>query len=267
MIDSIRAKKSLGQNFLKDPLYLCKIADAAQVGPEDQVLEIGPGLGHLTAVLAKRAQRVLALELDTRLIPVLEREFSGQDHVAIVHADALDYPYGELTGKWKAVANLPYYISTPIIQLLIDHRDKFSTLTLLLQKEVAQRIASPPGNKEYGFLSVLVQLSAEPRIEFMVPAGAFTPVPKVDSAVVTLRMREHPAAAKTDKAFLISVLKAVFSQRRKTLRNGLKPLAIPLERLDAVPGQTGIDLSRRAETLSIEEFCALADFLREQQAS
>ncbi len=267
MIDSIRAKKSLGQNFLKDPHYLCKIADAAQVGPEDQVLEIGPGLGHLTAVLAKRAQRVLALELDTRLIPVLEREFSGQDHVAIVHADALDYPYGELTGKWKAVANLPYYISTPIIQLLIDHRDKFSTLTLLLQKEVAQRIASPPGNKEYGFLSVLVQLSAEPRIEFMVPAGAFTPVPKVDSAVVTLRMREHPAAAKTDKAFLISVLKAVFSQRRKTLRNGLKPLAIPLERLDAVPGQTGIDLSRRAETLSIEEFCALADFLREQQAS
>ncbi len=262
MIDSIRAKKSLGQNFLKDPLYLCKIADAAQVCPEDQVLEIGPGLGHLTAVLAKRAQRVLALELDTRLIPVLEREFSGQNHVTIVHADALDYSYGELTGRWKAVANLPYYISTPIIQLLINHRDKFSSLTLLLQKEVAQRIASPPGSKEYGFLSVLVQLSAEPRIEFMVPATAFTPVPKVDSSVVTLRMREHPAVCKTDKPFLISMLKAVFSQRRKTLRNGLKPLALPPERIDAVFGQTGIDLSRRAETLSVEEFCALANFLR-----
>jgi len=264
MIDSIRAKKSLGQNFLKDPLYLCKIADAAQVGPDDQVLEIGPGLGHLTAVLAKRAQKVLALELDTRLIPVLERQFAGQEHIAIVHADALEYRYGELTGKWKAVANLPYYISTPIIQLLIDNRDKFSTLTLLLQKEVAQRIASPPGSKEYGFLSVLVQLSAEPRIEFMVPAGAFTPIPKVDSAVVTLRMREHPAAARTDKAFLISLLKAVFSQRRKTLRNGLKPLALSPERLEAVPGQIGIDLSRRAETLSVEEFCTLADFLRGQ---
>jgi len=267
MNESIRAKKSLGQNFLKDPLYLCKIADAAQVGPDDQVLEIGPGLGHLTAVLAKRAQKVLALELDTRLIPVLEREFCEQKHITIVHADALDYPYGGLTGKWKAVANLPYYISTPIIQLLIDHCDKFSTLTLLLQKEVARRIASPPGSKEYGFLSVLVQLSAEPRIEFMVPATAFTPVPKVDSAVVTLRMREHPAAAKTDKVFLISMLKAVFSQRRKTLRNGLKPLALPPERLEDVPGQTGIDLTRRAETLSIQEFCALADFLRKQQAS
>jgi 16S rRNA (adenine1518-N6/adenine1519-N6)-dimethyltransferase len=263
MIDSIRAKKSLGQNFLKDPHYLFKIADAAQVCPDDQVLEIGPGLGHLTAVLAKRARRVLALELDTRLIPVLEREFSGRDHVTIMHADALDYPYAELSGTWKAVANLPYYISTPIIQLLIDHCDKFSSLTLLLQKEVAQRIASPPGSKEYGFLSVLVQLSAEPRIEFMVPAAAFTPIPKVDSAVVTLRMREHPAVCKTDKAFLISMLKAVFSQRRKTLRNGLKPLALPQERIDAVPGQTGIDLSRRAETLSIQEFCALADFLRE----
>lgn len=263
METSIRAKKSLGQNFLKDPLYLCKIADAAKIGPEDQVLEIGPGLGHLTAVLAKRAHKVLALELDTRLIPVLEREFSGQQHVTIEHADALDYPYGSLTGRWKAVANLPYYISTPIIQLLIDHQDKFSTLTLLLQKEVAQRIASPPGSKEYGFLSVLVQLSAEPRIEFMVPAGAFTPVPKVDSAVVTLKMREHPAACKTDKAFLISMLKAVFSQRRKTLRNGLKPLAILPEHLEAVTGKTGIDLSRRAETLSIEEFCGLANFLKE----
>jgi 16S rRNA (adenine1518-N6/adenine1519-N6)-dimethyltransferase len=198
---------------------------------------------------------------------VLEREFSGQDHVTIVHADALDYPYSKLTGRWKAVANLPYYISTPIIQLLIDHCDKFSTLTLLLQKEVAQRIASPPGSKEYGFLSVLVQLSAEPRIEFMVPAAAFTPIPKVDSAVVTLRMREHPAACKTDKTFLISLLKAVFSQRRKTLRNGLKPLALPQERIDAVTVQTGIDLTRRAETLSIEEFCVLADFLREHRSS
>jgi 16S rRNA (adenine1518-N6/adenine1519-N6)-dimethyltransferase len=262
MTDSIRAKKSLGQNFLKDPLYLCKIVDAAQVGTEDQVLEIGPGLGHLTAVLATRAQRVLALELDTRLIPVLDRQFSGQEHITIVHADALDYRYGDLTGKWKAVANLPYYISTPIIQLLLGHQEKFTSLTLLLQKEVAQRIASPPGSKEYGFLSVLVQLSAEPRIEFMVPAGAFTPVPKVDSAVVTLRMREHPAACKTDKPFLISLLKAVFSQRRKTLRNGLKPLAISPERLEAVQENTGIDLTRRAETLSVEEFCTLADFAR-----
>ena len=118
---------------------------------------------------------------------MLERQFIGQEQITIVHADALDYPYGELTGKWKAVANLPYYISTPIIQLFIDHCDKFSSLTLLLQKEVAQRIASPPGSKEYGFLSVLVQLSAEPRIEFMVPAAAFTPVPKIPQNRAELR--------------------------------------------------------------------------------
>jgi len=261
MNESIRAKKSLGQNFLKDPHYLRKIVDAAQVGPDDQVLEIGPGLGHLTHELARRSRSVLTLELDTRLIPMLEREFCEQKHITIVHADALDYPYGSLTGIWKAVANLPYYISTPIIQRLLENRSRFTSLTLLLQKEVAERIASPPGSKEYGFLSVLVQLSAEPRIEFMIPANAFTPVPKVDSAVVTLHMREHPAATGTDKAFLISMLKAVFSQRRKTLRNGLKPLAIPTACLDTALQSTGIDLSRRAETLSIDEFCLLAGFL------
>jgi 16S rRNA (adenine1518-N6/adenine1519-N6)-dimethyltransferase len=261
MIDNIRAIKGLGQNFLKDPHYLNRIADAAQIGPEDQVLEIGPGLGHLTAILAQRAQKVLAIEVDDRLISRLQKAFSSCRNFKLIHADALEFDYGSLEGRWKVVANLPYYISTPIVQRLIVRCDKFSSLTLMLQKEVAERIASPPGGKEYGYLSVLVQFYTVPRIEFKVPPGAFTPSPEVDSCVVTLTLRSQPAVMVSDEAFFIRVIKAAFSQRRKTLRNSLKQLKAPKDRMDAVLSSTGIDLGRRAETLSVEEFGKLADLL------
>lgn len=261
MIDNIRAKKSLGQNFLKDPYYLKKIADAAQIGPGDRVLEIGPGLGHLTRILAERAARVLALELDDRLIPQLRREFGTAGNVELVHADALEFSYETLTGAWKVVANLPYYISTPIIQNLLQHRSAFTTLTLMLQKEVAERIVSGPGSRDYGYLSVLVQLHAEPRLAFTVPPGAFTPAPKVDSAVITLELRRAPLLLPQREDVFIRVVKAAFSQRRKTLRNALKQLEVSPERMAGALQATGIDLGRRAETLSIEEFGRLADFL------
>lgn len=256
----IRPKKSLGQNFLKDPHYLRKIVDAAGVTDRDQVIEIGPGLGHLTAALAERAQKVLALELDERLISPLKEQFRDNEKIEIVQADALEYPYQSLSGKWKVVANLPYYISTPVIQRLLACRDIFSSLTLMLQKEVAGRIAALPGGREYGFLSVLVQLYAKVRIEFAVPAAAFTPRPEVDSAVITLRMK--PLAETIERDFLIKVLKAAFSQRRKTLKNALKQLDIPGRTMDMALDRTGIDLARRAETLSVQEFVALADFLK-----
>ncbi|HXY62203.1 MAG TPA: 16S rRNA (adenine(1518)-N(6)/adenine(1519)-N(6))-dimethyltransferase RsmA [Nitrospirota bacterium] len=258
----IRPKKSLGQNFLKDPYYLTKIADAAKILPEDNVLEIGPGLGHLTRMLAGRAKRVVALELDERLIQPLKLEFETNPHIAVIHADALEYPFETLVGKWKVVANLPYYISTPIIQQLITHRDKFINLTLMLQKEVAERIAAPPGGKEYGFLSVLVQLFAVPKIEFKVPPGAFTPRPEVDSAVMTLVIRDRPAVPVHDEEFFKVLVKAAFSQRRKTLRNSLKQLNVSKEVMRTVLDKTGIDLGRRAETLTLEEFGHLADCLR-----
>ena len=261
MIDNIRAKKSLGQNFLKDPHYLGRIADAAQIGPGDQVLEIGPGLGHLTAVLIQRARKVLAIEVDDRLIPHLQDKFSAVPNFELLHADALEYDYGSLIGRWKVVANLPYYISTPIIQRLIVYREKFTSLTLMLQKEVAERIASPPGGKEYGYLSVLVQFYTVPKIEFKVPPGAFTPRPEVDSIVITLTLRDRPAVLVKDEAFLIRLIKAAFSHRRKTLRNALKQLEAPKEKMDAAFNSTGIDLGRRAETLTVEEFGKLADFL------
>src|SRR5574341_2648777 len=248
---NIRAKKSLGQNFLRDPHYLDKIADAARISSDDQVLEIGPGLGHLTQVLLQRAKKVLAIEVDDRLIPHLQGEFSSAQNLELVHADALEYSYKTLSGRWKVVANLPYYISTPIIQRLIVEREKFSSLTLMLQKEVAERIAAPPGGKDYGYLSVLVQYYTLPRIEFKVPPGAFTPKPEVDSSVITLTIRDTPAVLVRDEAFFISVIKAAFSQRRKTLRNSLKQLELPKAKMDSVLADTGIDLGRRAETLSV----------------
>lgn len=261
MFESIRAKKSLGQNFLRDPHYLNRIADAARIGPEDSVLEIGPGLGHLTHVLMQRAGAVLAIEVDDRLIPHLQAEFAAAQNFTLLHTDALEYDYDSLAGRWKVVANLPYYISTPIIQKLILHRSRFISLTLMLQKEVAERIASPPGSKEYGYLSVLVQYHTIPKIEFKVPPGSFTPSPEVDSMVITLAMREHPAVSVKDEQYFIRVVKAAFSQRRKTLRNSLKQLEIHADKMDAVMQQTGIDLGRRAETLTVEEFGRLADFL------
>ena len=257
----IHPKKSLGQNFLTDPHYLRKIVDAAQVSPVDHVLEIGPGKGHLTRELAARAGRLIVIELDDRLVPLLREDFGGASNVAIVHGDALQYDYGSLPGTWKVVANLPYYISTPIIQRLIAHRDHFMTLTLMLQREVAERIAADPGGREYGYLSVLVRYFAVPRLEFTVPAGAFTPRPKVDSAVLTLVMRERPEHPVADEDLFLRVIKAAFSQRRKTLRNSLSQLGFPRGLMDAVAAGTGIDLGRRAETLSVVEFGVLADFL------
>jgi len=264
--EQLRPKKSLGQHFLKDPYYLKKITDSARIGPDDQVLEIGPGLGHLTRELAAKAKRVIAIEFDKRLIPSLRQEFSDTAKIEIVHADALEYQYDTLPGTWKVVANLPYYISSPIVRKLLQFRDKFTTLSLMLQKEVAERIASPPGGKEYGFLSVLVQFYTEPKIEFMVPANAFTPAPEVDSAVITLTVRKNSPLQVKDEGFLMRVVKAAFSQRRKTLRNALKQLDVPRESMEKVFAATGIDLGRRAETLSIDDFGALADFLYGQHA-
>jgi len=259
---SLRAKKSLGQHFLTDPHYLTAIADAARIAKGDRVIEIGPGRGHLTRELLARAQAVLAIELDEQLISPLKEEFPGAVNLEIIHADALTYRYAELEGTWKVVANLPYYISTPLIRRLIDHRSQFSTLTLMLQREVAQRIVSPPGSKDYGFLSVLVQLYAEAAMLFTVPAAAFSPRPEVDSAVIALSIRSRPCATIGDENFFFRLVKAAFSQRRKTLRNALRPIGISHDTLEELEQTTGIDLRRRAETLSIDEFSLLSNHLQ-----
>jgi 16S rRNA (adenine1518-N6/adenine1519-N6)-dimethyltransferase len=259
MYDQHLPKKSLGQHFLKDPHYLRQIADAARLGPDDQVIEIGPGLGHLTNELATRSRRLIVIELDDRLILPLRETFAGMPNVEIVHGDALTFDYRALAGTWKVVANLPYYIATPLIQRLLDQRAAFTLLTLMIQKEVAERIAATPGGKEYGFLSVLVQYHAVPHIEFLVPSGAFTPRPKVDSAVITLMVRERPEFIAASETLFQRVLAAAFGKRRKTLRNALGALGIPREVLEKVARDAAVDLGRRAETLYVAEFVRLAN--------
>ncbi|HUK99699.1 MAG TPA: 16S rRNA (adenine(1518)-N(6)/adenine(1519)-N(6))-dimethyltransferase RsmA [Nitrospirota bacterium] len=257
----IRAKKSLGQNFLKNRFYLNKMVDAALASHEDQILEIGPGLGHLTSELAKRVKKVTAIELDERLIPFLRNKFHTYKNVEIIHADALEYSYKSLHGRWKVVASLPYYLSTPIIQKLILARNTFISITLMLQREVAERISALPGGKDYGYFSVLVQLYAAPRIAFHVPPEAFSPRPRVESAIITLAIRNSASVLLKDEAFFMLVVKTAFSQRRKTLKNALKQLDIAQEKMNMVMSETGIDLGRRAETLAIEEFGRLANYL------
>lgn len=259
----IPPKKSLGQNFLVDESVCDRILDAAEVGPSDTVVEIGPGHGVLTRSLVQAAGRVIAIELDERLFHKLRRELGGHGNLDIIQGDALRFPYEELPGPVKVVANLPYYISTPIITRLIAARGTVSRMVLMLQKEVVERIAAPPGGKDYGYLSVMVQLYAEAESLFVVPAESFDPVPKVDSAVARLIVRAAPAATCRDYALFERVVSASFSQRRKTLKNSLKAANQFTDEGIAALADSGIDPIRRAETLSVAEFAALTEFLFE----
>jgi 16S rRNA (adenine1518-N6/adenine1519-N6)-dimethyltransferase len=256
-------KKSLGQNFLVDESVIAKIVAAAGLGPSDAVLEIGPGLGAMTRPLAGAAGHVAAVELDEGLLLRLKDDLKDLNNIDFIHGDALKFPYEGLPRKVKVVANLPYYISTPIITRLIGAREKITTMLLMLQKEVARRITAQPGGREYGYISVMVQLYTEARLLFDVPNWAFNPVPKVDSAVVKLVIRDEPAAKVKDYALFEKVVGASFSHRRKTLKNTLKASGLFTDEGLAAMGETGIDPSRRAETLTVAEFGKLADFLFE----
>lgn len=259
-MSDIRAKKALGQNFLTDMNTVAMIAEAADIRPDDNVLEIGPGLGVLTHVLAERAGHVTAIELDERLFHKLNRELD-YPNLDVILGDALRFPYEQLEGKFKVVANLPYYISTPLVSRLIDARENISTMVLMLQKEVAERLTAPPGGKEYGYLTVMVRLYADAKMLFTVSKEAFDPVPKVDSAVIRLDVRETPAAPCSDYVLFEKVVSAAFSQRRKTLRNTLKGSGMFTPEGLATLENSGIDPGRRAETLSVAEFAQLTDFL------
>ena len=248
------AKKSLGQNFLFDPAILGRIIEAASIGPDDTIVEIGPGPGRLTTLLSKVAKKVLAIELDSDLYKKLQDELAGRENVELVLGDALKYRYDDL-GSFKVVANIPYYITTPIIFSLLAARDNLVSMTLTIQKEVAQRIVANPGTKDYGVLSLAVQYHADPEIKFIIPAGAFRPVPKVDSAVIHIHIRKTPKVIVADEALLFKIIRAGFSQRRKTLSNALKPL---MPDIKDVLIDTGIDPGRRGETLSMDEFAILA---------
>ena len=250
-------KEHLGQNFLSDPSVLVRIISAADLSPEDTIVEIGPGPGRMTRMLAERVKRLIAIELDHDLYQKLAGDFIAYRNVEIVHGDVLQFPF-ETLDVFKVVANIPYYITTPIIFRLLDAKQNLRSMTLTIQKEVAQRIAASPGSKDYGVLSISTQYHTEPEIRFIIPKEAFRPVPKVDSAVIHMAIRKAPPVSVRDEKLLFSIVRTAFSQRRKTLSNSLKSLN---QDIKSVLSTAGIDPRRRPETLSIAEFALLSDLL------
>jgi len=257
----LKFHKSLGQNFLIEKSFLEKIIASAQIGKEDDIIEIGPGLGSLTQLLAENAKFVHAIEIDQRLVAVLNKIFEPYNNVKIVHGDALSVDYNSfVTDNSKVVANLPYYITTPIIMNLLEGNVPLKSITVMVQKEVAERMVATPGGKEYGALSCAVQYHSEAKLVCKVPKNVFIPSPKVESAVVTLKIRENKAVDVAPKAFF-RVIKASFGQRRKTLVNALKgsgSYSMSKDEILDVIREMGLNDMIRGEQLGIEEFAVLA---------
>lgn len=255
--------KSLGQNFLTDQNVLDDIVNGSNVCEEDFVIEIGPGVGTLTKELLKKAKKVCAVELDSELIPILTEELKEFPNFELIHKDALKVDFNELIGEEKSVkvvANLPYYVTTPIIARLLKEGYKFKSLTIMIQKEVAERIASEPNCKEYGALSILVQYYCDTEILRKVPPTCFIPQPKVDSIIIKLDRLDEPRVKVKDEELFFKIVRQSFNMRRKTLRNAIKSLGdVSGDHIEKVFNDAGIDPRRRGETLSIEEFGKLAD--------
>ena len=254
-------RKKMGQNFLIDSSIVDGIVAAAELSCPDHVLEIGPGIGTLTQGVAESGANVVAVELDRKLVGVLAKTLIDYDNVRVVQGDILkvDISRAMSVDSYKVVANLPYYITTPIIMKLLEERLPISLLVAMIQKEVALRMIASPGSKDYGALSVAVQYYTEPEIMFVVPPTSFIPAPKVDSAVLRCRIRKLPPVAVDSEPDFFKVVRAAFCQRRKTLGNSLKGGSLAEATVAAMLEQTGIDGKRRGETLSLAEFAALAN--------
>jgi 16S rRNA (adenine1518-N6/adenine1519-N6)-dimethyltransferase len=258
--------KSLGQNFLINQEVLDSIVDAVEIDNETSVIEIGPGIGTLTQELARKAEKVVSIELDEGLIPVLSETLSNYKNIKVLHEDALKVDFKQLIQdeglkKVKVAANLPYYVTTPIITKLFEDKPGIDSITVMIQKEVADRIAAGPGTKDYGALSLLVQYYSEVAAICVAPKECFIPEPKVESEVIRMNIRQMPAVSVRDEKFFFAVIRAAFNMRRKTLWNALKPLGLSTENLKKAFEDSGIDPQRRGETLSMEEFGRLADII------
>lgn len=261
-------KKGFGQNFLIDTNVLDNIADAAGICEEDTVLEIGPGFGSLTQVIAERAKKVIALEIDNRLIPILNETLADYKNIEIINMDVLKSDIEKLSkeknnGKpFKIVANLPYYITTPIIMDLIEKRNAVESMTVMVQKEVAERMQAGPKDGDYGALSIAVQFYSEASIDMIVQPSCFMPKPKVASAVITLKLRDKPPVEMKDKELFFKLVKCAFGQRRKTLLNTLcnqGGFDMNKEEIAEIIRSSGLDEKIRGEALGIKEFANLSD--------
>ncbi len=259
-------RKRLGQHFLVDRNILNKLIRIAEVDQEDVVLEVGPGLGEMTLELVRKAKRVIAVEIDPKMVEVLKKKTTSFPNIKILQKDILEVDFDQLfrqVGKpFKVVANLPYQISTPLLFRFIESRKLFSNLTLMLQKELAERIVALPGSKAYGALSVLTQMASHPSIQFKIKPSAFFPPPKVESVVLQIVWRKDQMMKLEEEDWFRRVVKASFSHRRKTLINSLKNSGLPLPHsIEERMTKVGIDPRRRPETLSIEEFIHLSKAL------
>ena len=267
-------QKKFGQNFLIDTHVLDKIIRAAEITKEDMVLEIGPGIGTMTQYLAEAAGKVIAVEIDRNLIPILSETLSMYDNVRIINEDVLKLDIRKLAEEEnqgrpiKVVANLPYYITTPIIMGLFEGQVPVESITVMVQKEVADRMQTGPGSKDYGALSLAVQYYAKPYIVANVPPNCFMPRPKVGSAVIRLTRHDTPPVQVKDEGLMFEIIRASFNQRRKTLANGLNNssrLSYPKEVIAEAVEKLGKGPSIRGEALTLEEFARLSDILSESR--
>ncbi|MEF9952294.1 MAG: 16S rRNA (adenine(1518)-N(6)/adenine(1519)-N(6))-dimethyltransferase RsmA [Clostridium sp.] len=255
--------KSLGQNFLIDNEVLNKIVDAADLDDTSCALEIGPGIGVLTQEMAQRAKKVVSIEIDSRLIPILSETMSQYDNFELVHSDALKVDFNQLFEEKgmeniKVVANLPYYVTTPIINKIFTEAKGVKSITVMIQKEVAERLIAKPSTKEYGALTLLAQYYSDVEKVVKAPPSCFIPNPKVESMVVKMNIREPQVTVRDEKLFF-RVVRDSFNMRRKTLNNSLKPIGLPADKLKVAFETASIDEKRRGETLSIEEFANLSN--------
>lgn len=263
-------QKKLGQNFLIDPNVLDRIIEAAEITKEDCVLEIGPGIGTMTQYLAESAREVVAVEIDKALIPILGDTLAEYDNITVLNQDILKVDIGQIVQERnggqpvKVVANLPYYITTPIIMGLFESHVPLKSITIMVQKEVAERMQQGPGSKDYGALSLAVQYYAKPEIVANVPPNCFIPRPNVGSAVIRLTRHEKPPVEVQNEALLFALIRASFNQRRKTLINGLgnaAGLPVAKEQARQALNQMGLSENVRGETLTLAQFAQLSDLL------
>lgn len=262
-------QKKYGQNFLIDTNILERIITESEITKDDCVLEIGPGIGTMTQYLAESAKRVVAVEIDRSLIPILEDTLSGYDNVTVINDDILKVDIKKLCDEYndsrpiKVVANLPYYITTPIIMGLFESHVPLKSITIMVQKEVADRMQQKPGSKDYGALSLAVQYYAKPEIVAEVSPNCFIPKPNVSSAVIRLTRYENPPIEVDDEHFMFSLIRASFNQRRKTLANGLANGGLGLDRetVNSMLEKMGLSLTVRGEALTLEQFAKLSNLL------
>ncbi len=259
----LKANKSLGQNFLINEQIIDDIVKVANVNEDDLIIEIGPGLGSLTSKLADNAKKVVAIELDQNMIEILKERFSLYKNVEIIHGDIMKVDLKEIIGeekKVKIVANLPYYITTPIVMKLLEENLKMESITVMVQKEVGERFCAIPGGKEYGAITVSINYYSDSKIVLDVPKDNFNPVPEVDSCVVQLKLKENHIELR-DKKLFFRLIKIAFSQRRKNIGNSLTGIGMTKQEVKEMLEALSLDINLRAENLSINQYAQIANYI------